>query len=352
MLHNEGVQSYFYSQNEVQSMETLLTLGSIRADGREKMDVRPISFEFSINSAIVHIGKTLVSCSTSAEIIKPTEERPSEGLHQISLQSPNRISKSFQTEALVQIRDCLHRTRALDLESLVLKIGEEVWCLKSDIVVLNNDGGLYEAANLALIGSLLFTKLPGPRGPRPVVLHHLPIAVTFGYLNTSKSIKFDRSRPYPQPICFADPTYLESLALDGFLTIFANAQGEICAIHKNGGVPLSTFVFPAQSDSHVNIAIEHALQVAKQWHVSLMKQMGELAPPSLANIIPLHEKEEEKSTEHMDIESIEQSVLDDFRKVGNRELKEDVASTKYEETAPNNFDEDEEIDPSVLAFFS
>lgn len=345
-MHNEGVQSYFYSQNEVRSMETLLTLGSVRADGREKMDVRPVSFEFSINSAIVRIGKTLVSCSTSSEIIKPTEERPSEGLHQISLQSPNRISKSFQTEALVQIRECLHRTRALDLESLVIKIGEQVWCLKSDIVILNNDGGLFEAANLALIGSLLNTKLPGPRGPRPIVLHHLPIAVTFGYLNLSRLSRSERPNSYSHPICFTDPTYLETLALDGFITIFANAQGEICAIHKNGGVPVSPFVFTSQADSNLNIT-EYALQIAKDWHVALMLSMGDAAPPSLAKIVPLHKSDSDEKTQSIEIVDEEQAVkivTNEFRKEANRESKE--------EAALNNSEEDEEIDPSVLAFFN
>lgn len=340
MLIHDSVQSYFYTRNEIDSMKNMLSACNTRADGREKMEVRPVTFEFSKNSAIVHIGKTLVSCSTSAEIIKPTEERPSEGVHQISIQSPNRILKSFQTEAIVHIRECLHRTRALDLESLVLRIGEEVWCLKSDIIILNNDGGLYEAANLALIGSLLSTKLPGPRGPRPIVLHHLPIAVTFGYLDFHKFPRPARLQPYPQPLCFADPTYLETLALDGIVNIYANAQGEICAIHKNGGIPLSTLVFPPNPDSHINIAIEYALQVAKIWHKSLMKQMGNRAPPSLANIVPLEDEVEEETPiipNNENPQEIERKVIEEFR--------EEAASDKYEE-------EDEGINPALLSLFS
>ena len=239
----------------------------------------------------------------------------------------------------------MHRTRALDLESLVVKIGEEVWCLKSDIVILNNDGGLYEAANLALIGSLLNTKLPGPRGLRPIVLHHLPIAVTFGFLDFTKSPKFDRSQPYPQPICFTDPTYLETLALDGLLTIYANAQGEICAIHKNGGVSLSAFVFPTQTDSHINTAISYALEIAKDWHISLMKQMGDSAPPSLANVIPLYGKDHEDYQDNADPndeEAIKEEVLNEFKREAYKESKEEA----------NIEEEDEDVDPTVLALFS
>ncbi|OHT08245.1 nucleolar autoantigen-like protein [Tritrichomonas foetus] len=328
----EGVQSYFYTDNEVRSMEALLAYHEKRSDGREKDEVRIPIFEFSINSAIVHLGSTLVSCSTTAEIIRPNEDRPSEGLHLLSLQSPNRIHKSFQTEALVQIRDCLHRTRALDLESLVIKIGEQVWCLKSDIVILNNDGGLFEAVNLAVIGSLLHTKLPGPRGPRPIVLHHLPIAVTFGYLNLNRMPGVDRNQPYIQPLCFVDPTYLETLALDGLLTIFSNAQGEICAIHKNDGIPLSSFVFPSQTDSHINMAIEISLAVAKKWHSALMHQMGKNAPPSLAKLgeEPVKSQTEESSqieaqTSKTDIKEIENEVLQEFREVAEEEENEEIS---------------------------
>lgn len=336
----EGVQSFFITRNEEISMEQLINLSEIRADGRRRMQFRTFDFEFSNNSAIIHFGKTLVSCSTTAEIVTPSEDRPSEGIHVVSMTSPNRMIKTFQTEALVQIRDCLHRTRALDLESLVIKIGEKVWCLKSDIVILNNDGGLFEACNLALIGSLLCTKLPGPRGPRPLVLHHIPIGVTFGYLNRSKIGSADTRAPYPQPLCIADPTYLESAVLHGILNIFVNAQGEICALHKNGGVPLSNFVFPTQSDTHINIAIEIALKIAKNWHARLMMQLGSSAPSSLANLVTIENLEENedffghpqqvpvKETEEKDEDKTEEQIIqevqDEFRKEADLEEIEEV----------------------------
>ena len=339
----EGVQSYFYTDNEVQSIQSLLVNAGVRPDGRMMDESRPVIYEFSRNSAIVRLGRTIVSCVTTPELASPSEERPAEGIHQLSLSSPRWMNKDFQTEVLVNVRDCLHRTRALDLESLVVRIGEQVWRLRSEIVILDNDGGLFEAVNMAVIGSLLHTMLPGSRGLRPIVLHHLPFAVSFGFLDYSKLPSFDRNQSYTQPLCVVDPTFQESVALNGMLTVFVNAQNEICAIHKNGGVSLSSFIFPFQSDTHVNMAIETALKIAKKWHLSLMQQMGKNAPPSLAKLVLPTDFETDKDQEpqkqtELNIQNIEEEVRNEF--------KQEAEATKDDE------DESEMINPALLSLFS
>ncbi|KAH0794400.1 exosome complex component RRP45A isoform X1 [Histomonas meleagridis] len=305
----ENPPPFKITPNEMRAMENILQTER-RVDGRQPQETRYFRIEFSTNSAVVHLGKTLVTCTTTISQEKPDDDRPSEGRHVISISSPHKLDYSFQADTVYQLRAALHHTRALDLESLVIKIGELVWNLKSDIVIQNNDGGLIEACHLALVSSLLSTKLPGPRGLRAIVIHHLPIAITFGFLEAH--------------LIFVDPTLKESSVLKGFLTIFANAQGEICAIHKNGGLPVRQNV--------IDIAVDKAFEIVRLWHAELMKQMGPNAPPLLKQIIS--QKSEEIMETPKTEEEIQREVVEEFQEAAKEE--------DYE-------DEDEEVDPSLLS---
>jgi exosome complex component RRP45 len=255
----DGDSRSFFCQNELQSMTALLSLHR-RIDSRQPHEPRPFQVEFLPDSAVVHLGATLVSCSTITEQVLPREDRPSEGIHNVNITA---ISRADISDFVSQLQHTLHRTRALDLESLVIRIGELVWSLKSEIVILNNDGGLIAACHLALVSSLLSTKLPGPRGPRPLILHHLPLAVTYSFMETF----------YP----YCDPTLLESAVLAGSLTIFVNVQNEVCGLYKSGGQPLPAVL--------VDQLIDAAVDVVNLWHRELMAQMGENAPQPLVNMV-------------------------------------------------------------------
>lgn len=299
------------SVNEISAVAELLGTHQ-RPDLRAPEDLRPFKVDFSKDAAVVRLGDTLVSCRTLVERVPPHEDRPSEGIHQLGIQSIQRLNQSFHSEALDAIRNSLHKTRALDLESLVIKIGEEVYSLKSDIVIQNDDGGLMEAMHLAILASLLSTKLPGPRGPRPLVLHHLPIAVTFGYLENYFVI--------------TDPTYTESAALSGELTIFANAQNEVCGIHKNGGVGLPAALMEQLIDT--------SMDIAKFWHKELMDQMGPAAPQMLKNMVSCAQPKKEAES----LPELQKQIIEEMKGV--------------DESQEEGMEEDqEELDPSILALF-
>lgn len=294
--------------NEISSMKQLLETNR-RPDCRGALETRNFTIDFSEGAAVVHLGKTLVSCRTTAEQVLPQEDRPSEGFHYLSLSSPNKFENSFQAESLCQIKDALHRTKAIDLESLVIKMGTLVWCLRSEITIIDNDGGLIEAMNLAMLSSLLSLKLPGPRGPRPLIIHHLPFAITFGV--------------YSQHILFADPTFLETAALEGTVTFFANASGHICGMHKNGGFPLPSHI--------IDHLIDVTLDTVKEWHSRLMDLLGPNAPTMLASLVQKHTSVPSKPVEEV---------------VALPQTKEDEKITEEEEE-----DEDEPMDPSFKKLF-
>lgn len=266
----EGNTGYFITRNEVRSAELLMEEG-LRPDFREPLEPRELQIEMADKACIIRLGKTVVSCTIVATQVMPLEERPSEGFFQITLSSTHRLDQNFRAETINALRDIIRKNRALDTESLVITIGKLVWDLRAEVVILENDGGLFEAMTLAVLGGLLSTKLPGPRGLRPLVIHHLPIGVTFAFTD-------------PRTM-FLDPCVVECEVATGFMTIFTNAQGDICSIRKNGGVPLLPNMF--------DICIQTAMDICRVWHKALMDVMGKDAPAILKNLTMEKEKEDE-----------------------------------------------------------
>ena len=79
----------------------------------------------------------------------------------------------------------------------------------------------------------------------PLVVHHLPLSTTFALLNESK--------------CVLDPLLEEEQVALGLLTITANRFGEVCGVHKAGGVPINQEVLLRCTD----IALERAKRLTE-----------------------------------------------------------------------------------------
>ncbi|EAY17547.1 nucleolar autoantigen-like protein, putative [Trichomonas vaginalis G3] len=292
----EGNAPFFVSKNEIRSTREMLSNG-LRPDGRDPNEPRRLTVDFSDGAAIVKLGSTIVSCRVIKNQVLADENHPNQGFFSIGLSSTHKIDSYFRAETLNAVRDMFKMNNALDLESLVIQIGKLVWELKCEIVILENDGGLFEAMTLAVGCGLLATKLPSTRGDRSLTLHHLPIPITFALID-------QRTR-------FVDPTVLEALACDGFLTICANAQGEICSIRKNGGVTLPSTVM----DNCIDIAVD----LSKKWHLDIMNCMGDKAPPLLKAIVSYDNKPPEPPKPS---ETVEQEVIKEMRKE-NPEVKQE-----------------------------
>ena len=52
------------------------------------------------------------------------------------------------------IERCLKESRSIDLESLCLIANEKVWCLRVDVLVLNDAGNLLDCCCIAAISAL------------------------------------------------------------------------------------------------------------------------------------------------------------------------------------------------------
>ena len=127
---------------------------------------------------------------------------------------------------------------------------------------------------------------------------------------------------------YVDPTVIEASACNGFMTIFSNAQGEICAIHKSGGVSLN-------STTMIN-CIDIAMDISKSWHKSIMDQMGDEAPPLLKKLTENFNMKEENEVIDIinedDSNDIEKSAYNDVMNAFNENEKEpeDQGPTDFE----------------------
>eukprot|EP00897_Mesotaenium_endlicherianum_P003395 jgi/Mesen1/3083/ME000183S02134 len=225
-----------------------------RIDERTLYETRPIHFAFLREDGVVELqmGQTRVLAVVTAELGQPYKDRPNEGSLSVFTEFSPMADPEFEPgrpgEAAIELGRIVDRglreSRALDTEALCVVAGRAVWAVRIDIHILDNGGNLVDAANLAALAALLSFRRPEcsvggddgqtvtvhppeVRDPVPLSIHHLPIAVTFAFFNDGDNMVID-------------PSLKEEAVMGGRLTFTVNAHGEICAVQKGGGVPVTS----------------------------------------------------------------------------------------------------------------
>ncbi|MBA0558151.1 hypothetical protein Golob_015182, partial [Gossypium lobatum] len=212
-------------------------------------------------SSEVQLGQTRVMGMVTAQLVQPYRDRPKEGILSIFTEFSPMADPSFEPgrpgELAVELGRIVDRglreSRAVDTESLCILAGKFVWAIRIDLHILDNGGcsysvpinifcgnrNLVDAANIAALAALLTFRRPecslgGEDGqevivhppeirePLPLTVHHLPIAISFGFFSN-------------ESILVIDPTHNEEAVMGGRMTTTVNANGDICAIQKSGG---------------------------------------------------------------------------------------------------------------------
>lgn len=230
-----------------------------RADGRGLHTMRNIRLSFARSegkaSAEVQLGRTRALAVVSCEVIPPYPDRPTEGLLSFSVELSKMAEESVGAQRsppiAIEIARIIERefkdTQALDSEALCIVAGEKVWQLRVDIFLLDHGGNLTDAAALAAVAALQHFRLPevtvegdhvvvhhsDEREALPLALHHAPVCLTFALFEDSAPQKQRRQH------FVLDPTDIEEEGMNGRITYALNAQKEICALHKDGGAPVS-----------------------------------------------------------------------------------------------------------------
>ncbi|KAG6405375.1 hypothetical protein SASPL_132964 [Salvia splendens] len=247
-MEQRFANSWRMTVNEKKFIETAL-LSDLRTDGRGPFDYRNLTIQFGSEdgSSEVQLGQTRVMGFVTSQLVQPYRDRPNEGTLAIFTEFSPMADPSFEVgrpgESAVELGRIVDRglreSKAIDTESLCVIAGKWVWSVRIDLHILDNGGNLIDAANIAALAALLTFRRPEctlggedgqevimhppeVREPLPLIVHHLPIAVTFAFIGN-------------QSIVIIDPSHLEEAVMGGKLTATLNTNGDVCAIQKAGG---------------------------------------------------------------------------------------------------------------------
>ncbi|KAL1977453.1 hypothetical protein VTN31DRAFT_312 [Thermomyces dupontii] len=250
---------------------------NIRLDGRRADDIRPldISFGEEYGHVKVRLGQTSLVVRISAEVRKPRDDRPSDGIFQIIIELTAMASPAWENlrsndlEMYVSriVDRVVRHSNALDTESLCILKGKSCWGIRADVHVTNYDGNIIDAACIGVMAGLLHFRRPDievkegqvtvfgldERVPVPLTITHRPLAVTFHIFHEGRVMIVDAMRK-------------EELASEGHLIIALNNTGETCALYKSAGNPVSAIevvnktALALQKIKEINAAIDKALQ--------------------------------------------------------------------------------------------
>lgn len=144
-----------------------------------------------------------------------------------------------------------------------------IWVLYVDVVALNNDGNVTDAAIIATITALHNLKLPQvalneqedqivvrPDLPpkRALDLAHIPVPLTFAIVDDDRII--------------CDPTDEEEALQNCPFTIVYNEKGQLCCLHKPGGNETST----AFTEDVLKTCMDQAKARAKEINKMIIEQ--------------------------------------------------------------------------------
>ncbi|KAJ5684570.1 Exoribonuclease phosphorolytic domain 1 [Penicillium maclennaniae] len=241
---------------------------NVRLDGRGPDQFRTLNLSFGDEYGHVklQVGKTSIVVRISAEVTKPRDDRPFDGLFNINLElsamgSPaweNGRSNDLEAYVTHVLDSVIRRSNALDTESLCILKGVSCWSIRADVHILDYDGNLTDAACIAIMTGLRHFRRPdavvkdgqvivyGVEERVPVALNitHNPLSVTFNAFNEGNNIIVDATRK-------------EEQASEGELVIGINNGGDVCFLSKFSGAPLDAMEVVTKS----NVALEKVKEI-------------------------------------------------------------------------------------------
>ncbi|MBS1266891.1 MAG: Exosome complex component Rrp42 [Candidatus Woesearchaeota archaeon] len=217
-----------------------------RFDNRKHDEFRDIKIEKGVvktaeGSARVSVGGTTVLAGIKLSIGSPYPDRPEEGTIITNVELSPMANPEFESgrpgidsvEMSRVVDRGIRESKAIDLKGLGIDKGESCWLVNIDVVAINDEGNIKDAASLAALAALTDTKFP---------------EVKDGTINYKKKTKkgLDLSK---QPISvtvlkigddfIVDPTIQEERAIDARLTVSTLKNKSICALQKGEESPLS-----------------------------------------------------------------------------------------------------------------
>ncbi|EDV26067.1 Exosome complex component RRP42 [Trichoplax sp. H2] len=219
-----------------------------RADGRRCIDFRRFQIETGIvsntnGSARLRQYGTDVLVGIKAEIGQPKQERSNTGHLEfyVDCSSYNTTEidghiGDFTTQLTKSLERIYDSENVLDLKSLTIIAGEQVWVLYIDAVVLECCGNLLDCISIAVKAALYNTRIPGvsvndeegvleleisddPNDEKKLSIDKVPVIVSCNKIGHRYVV---------------DATQEEECCSSGRLLIAVNDRNNICSLQKSG----------------------------------------------------------------------------------------------------------------------
>ncbi|KAJ0417414.1 ribosomal protein S5 domain 2-type protein [Aspergillus carlsbadensis] len=250
----------------------------VRLDGRAADQLRPLklSFEEEYGHVKVQLGKTSLIVRISAEVSKPHDDRPFDGIFNIAMEltamgSPaweNGRQGDLETYVTNVLDRVIRHSNALDTESLCILKGVSCWSIRADVHITDYDGNLIDASCIGVMAGLQHFRRSDAvvkegqvivygideKVPVPLNITHKPLAVTFHTFDEGKIVILDATRK-------------EEQASEADVVIGLNNAGDVCYLSKFSGSPVDAMVFVTKTTvalekvKELNGIIDKALQV-------------------------------------------------------------------------------------------
>jgi len=247
-----------------------------RLDQRSFTEFRsPIKIETNISwtaegSSKVQIGQTVVMAGVKLSIEKPYNDTPDEGGIMINAELTPMSSPEYEPGPpgmkaieLARVTDRgIREAKAIDMKKLCIEPGEKAWFVTIDLISINDDGNLFDAAGLAVLAALKSAKFPvvdpetgaidyKKKTDLPLPLTKEPLPITVYKLNG---------------VLLVDPTSQEEHSYEARLTVASDSNGTISALQKGGDSPLTI--------EEIGIMVDLALEKAKFLREELNKALN------------------------------------------------------------------------------
>jgi exosome complex component RRP45 len=222
-----------------------LIKSAVRLDGRNVDEHRPLNISFGpdFGCCLATIGNTKVITQISSTIVEPRLTRPSEGIVNIrvdlSLLGSTNYDTSRNSEDCVELTRLLHKgikdARCIDLETLCIISGEKVWSIQADVIIMNHEGNLIEAASISTLAALAHYRRPDVGVEDGQVVNKKPETqglISFSMLHFPFLMKFAFFKE--ATISYVDPSEDEERFCDGYLIVGANIFKDITLLHISG----------------------------------------------------------------------------------------------------------------------
>ncbi len=220
----------------------------LRIDGRKRDQLREVSVQVGTlstadGSAHVKFGDTEVIAGVKLGVEKPFPDTPEDGILMVNvellpLSNPKYESgpPSIDSIEISRVVDRgIRESHCIDTKKLCVEKGEKVWAVMIDIVPINDDGNILDAAGFAALCALKNTVFPEYDKENNKVM----------FEKKSKQKLSLLREPIPATIrkiggnLLVDATEDEEKATDARLTITLLEDGNICSLQKGGNWPIT-----------------------------------------------------------------------------------------------------------------